>query len=342
VESFDWPALNIVDGTAVTFQLRDDVYWHDGQQVTVDDVKFAFDFMYNFPGLSAIWEHLAWTEVLDPCTIRAYMNVTSQYILYDLAGVALYFPEHIYSHAPVAGPYAGEDPVTAPVWEITYSDWQGVAPPVYPFMTQEMKALIGCGPYVFDYYDPSTEIAHVVRYPNYWIDVPVKQQFITFARGDKSQRVEVGEELEYWVQIINAGTKVLGQLEPIFIDFIELTVDGQVVDIIPGPIVLAPFETSIMYGPFFTTFVAKGPHYLDCHTWEEGTIIDEYQFPIYVTIAEDINYDYVVDIFDIVILGLAFGSSPGDANWDSRGDLVKDFVIDIFDIVRIALNFGWA
>lgn len=336
VEPFDWAPLNIYDGTAVTFQLRDDVYWHDGEKVTVDDVKFAFEFMVNFPGLNVIWEHLAWVEVLDPCTIRAYMNVTSQYILYDLAGVALWFPEHIYSHAPVAGPYAGADPTTAPVWEITYSDWQGYAAPVYPFMTQEMKALIGSGPYVFDYYDPTTDIAHVVKFPLYFIDEPIKQNFIA------PQRIDPGAELEYYFELINAGSKVGFDLAPATIDWVDLTVDDVIVATFIGPLVLDPFTASGLIGPYYHTFVTKGLHWLDCHTYEEGTIIDEYIFPIYVTIAEDVNYDYVVDIFDIVILGLAFGSSPGDANWDSRGDLVKDFVIDIFDIVKIALNFGWA
>jgi hypothetical protein len=203
-------------------------------------------------------------------------------------------------------------------------------------MTQEMKALIGSGPYVFDYYDPTTDIAHVVRFPLYFIDVPIKQNFIA------PQRVDPGEEFEYYFELINAGSKVGFDLAPALIEWVDLTVDGIIVETYPGPIVLDPFTASGLIGPFTHTFIAKGFHYLDCHTYEEGTIIDNYSFPIYVTIAEDVNYDYVVDIFDIVILGLAFGSAPGDANWDSRGDLVKDFVIDIFDIVRIALRFGWA
>jgi hypothetical protein len=228
------------------------------------------------------------------------------------------------------------------VWAISYADWEDVQAPTYPFMTQELKALIGCGPYVFDYYDPTTEIAHVVKYPNYWVDVPLKQNFVTFARGDLSQRVEPGAGLEYYFELINAGSKVGFDLAPAVIDWVDLTIDDVIVATFPGPIVLDSFTASGLIGPYFHTFLTKGLHYIDCHTYEEGTIIDEYQFPIYVTIAEDVNYDYVVDIFDLVILGLAFGSSPGDANWDSRGDLVKDFVVDIFDVVRVAFRFGWA
>jgi peptide/nickel transport system substrate-binding protein len=336
VESFDWAPLNIYDGTKVTFQLREGVKWHDGEDVTVDDVAFAWEFMKNFGRYTAIWQDFAWSEIVDPCTIIAYMNVTSQWILYDLAGLALYFPEHIYSHPPVAGPYAGTPPEDAPVWEIPYEDWQGYAPPAIPLMVEGMKAVVGCGPYVFDYYDPTTEIVHMVKYPDYWVDIAIWQNFIT-----EKQRYDPGEEIEYYVELVNGGTKVAGVLQEVFIDFVELTVDGAVVDVIPGPIVIDPFDTSGLIGPFYHTFVTKGEHYLDCHTYEEGTLVDEYIFPIYVTIEADLNYDYVVDIFDIVIVGLAFGSVPGDANWNEAADINGDFVVDIFDIVIVALNFGW-
>ena len=76
-------------------------------------------------------------------------------------------------------------------------------------------------------------------------------------------------------------------------------------------------------------------------------------------VIADINCDEQVDIVDIVIAALAFGSqdegpgadgTPGtpddkpvaDPNYDARGD-VSDArgLVDIVDIVRIAINFGW-
>jgi peptide/nickel transport system substrate-binding protein len=60
--------------TAVTFTLRDDVRWHDGQPVTAEDVKFTFD-MAKTPETgsligSAYLGSVASAEVVDPRTIR--------------------------------------------------------------------------------------------------------------------------------------------------------------------------------------------------------------------------------------------------------------------------------
>lgn len=55
----------------------------------------------------------------------------------------------------------------------------------------------------------------------------------------------------------------------------------------------------------------------------------------------DINYDHIVDIYDIVLVAVAFGAVPGDPNWNARADINKDRIIDIYDIVIVALAFGY-
>ena len=50
--------------------------------------------------------------------------------------------------------------------------------------------------------------------------------------------------------------------------------------------------------------------------------------------------DGIVDIRDITIVALAFGSKPGDENWNIIADLNNDEVIDIRDITIVALEFG--
>lgn len=60
--------------TAVTFRLRQDVNWHDGQPVTAEDVKFTFD-MAKTPETgsligSAYLGSVESAEVIDPYTIR--------------------------------------------------------------------------------------------------------------------------------------------------------------------------------------------------------------------------------------------------------------------------------
>jgi len=65
-----------------------------------------------------------------------------------------------------------------------------------------------------------------------------------------------------------------------------------------------------------------------------------YQAP-YTRITGDINGDGIVDIFDVVIVAAAFGTTPSDPNWDPRADLKPEFgLIDIFDFVVVATHFG--
>jgi len=54
----------------------------------------------------------------------------------------------------------------------------------------------------------------------------------------------------------------------------------------------------------------------------------------------DINKDKMVDIFDCVIIALAFSSTPRDPNWNPVADINSDNLVDIFDIVVVALHFG--
>jgi len=60
------------------------------------------------------------------------------------------------------------------------------------------------------------------------------------------------------------------------------------------------------------------------------------QYPI----LGDINNDCIVNIFDILIAATAFGSMPGDPNWNPEVDLDNNGIINILDLVRIAVNFG--
>jgi hypothetical protein len=69
------------------------------------------------------------------------------------------------------------------------------------------------------------------------------------------------------------------------------------------------------------------------------------QYPI----LGDINNDCIVDIQDIVIVALAFGSEPIDnpatpwneaKNWNPVTDLNGDNLVDIVDLVIVGINFG--
>jgi PKD repeat protein len=54
----------------------------------------------------------------------------------------------------------------------------------------------------------------------------------------------------------------------------------------------------------------------------------------------DLNDDRQVDITDIAIVALAFGSFPGHENWNESADVNKDEMVCMKDIVLVAMNFG--
>jgi len=56
--------------------------------------------------------------------------------------------------------------------------------------------------------------------------------------------------------------------------------------------------------------------------------------------AGDVNRDNEVDIFDAILLSVAFNSVPGGPKWNSAADLNGDNAVDIFDAIILADNFG--
>ncbi len=58
-------------------------------------------------------------------------------------------------------------------------------------------------------------------------------------------------------------------------------------------------------------------------------------------VSGDTNADSKVDIFDLATVGLAYGSQPGDANWNPDADVANTVdKIDIFDLATVGLNFN--
>jgi hypothetical protein len=54
----------------------------------------------------------------------------------------------------------------------------------------------------------------------------------------------------------------------------------------------------------------------------------------------DLNGDGKVDIMDIAIVAKAYGSIPGDPNWNPVADINGDGKVDIMDIAIVAKHYG--
>lgn len=61
---------------------------------------------------------------------------------------------------------------------------------------------------------------------------------------------------------------------------------------------------------------------------------------VIVTILGDLNGDGEVKIKDIAMAAKAFGSKPGDDNWEPNADINEDGEIKIFDVATVAKEFG--
>lgn len=148
----------------VTFTLREDAYWQDGNPFIADDVKFNWEFLKDneIPRYKGMWQFLQFVETAGN-TVRAVMNTTSQFLIYDLAGTAALLPP------PVWGPLDGQ-----PLNTIMEYDPSNVhAPSTGPWFGMGQgfpdNYLYGTGAFVFEYYDPITMVADLGQFPKYFL-----------------------------------------------------------------------------------------------------------------------------------------------------------------------------
>jgi peptide/nickel transport system substrate-binding protein len=388
VTYWKWPALGIEKGMKVRFNLRHDVYWQNGDQVTADDVMMNWDMLREWkPGrYSSMWENLIYTEVEDPFTVAAYINQTSITTLYDFAGTALFFPKRIllelearlhdtsdpwyhnpsaftpatidysaafFTHTTVPVDPHKVDPLISPKYEGDPIPAYVAPPPKPAKMVENYKLLIGCNAYIYDYWHAAENMAHSVKYPGFWWDCSVEQNFIA------PTRVDPGAPFTFYLEVQNLGAKTAGEFSPVTLAYINLTKDDVVYAQVPGPIEIPSFETIVIGSdgyvtytqfqagirptPFTQVFPVKGPHWLDCLCVEVGpTPLTEsyYKHFMWITIKEDINLDFKVDLKDVYAAGKAYGSKPGSAKFDPRCDVNDDFKIDLKDYYAICKKYG--
>jgi hypothetical protein len=71
--------------------------------------------------------------------------------------------------------------------------------------------------------------------------------------------------------------------------------------------------------------------------------VDDFDFTIIVFGADgilgDLNRDGVVNIYDVVMFGAAYGSTPGTPNWNQDADFNSDELVSIYDAVILCQNY---
>jgi hypothetical protein len=61
---------------------------------------------------------------------------------------------------------------------------------------------------------------------------------------------------------------------------------------------------------------------------------------IVITIPGDLNGDFMVDIYDAIILANAYNSKPGGQYWNPNADINGDNIVDIYDAIILANHYN--
>jgi tungstate transport system substrate-binding protein len=60
-----------------------------------------------------------------------------------------------------------------------------------------------------------------------------------------------------------------------------------------------------------------------------------------VTKREDVNFDFKVDMSDVLMTLQTFGAEPGHPRWNADCDINNDGVVDMTDVMAVLGQFGW-
>ncbi|MEM1589430.1 MAG: hypothetical protein QW175_03305, partial [Candidatus Bathyarchaeia archaeon] len=345
------PELGITEGSMATFYLRQDVKWQDysvagdafGGHVTAYDCVANMLFLKKWrPGrYSSTWANLVYSEADGPYKFNTYFYTTSLYYAYYVAGTSLLAPKRVIDRLEyLIKTGAIPSPRHWNPAAMTYKEFMGVDPPAgYPFM----KAIVGCGPYVFNYYDYSLQTGEVDKFNEFFISAPAIGSVV----GE--WRISPGATYTYKVLVQNLLAKnntEMGDLATITVD-VKVYEDNVLRTTIED-VELVPFDYEY-FGPYTTGSLSAGVHTIKVEVYdaETGDLIHTYVHKFVVTLREDVTsyagdlIDIRVNIRDVSRAAAAFGSMPGHPRWEPSCDVNDDFKVNIRDISAIAARFGW-
>jgi peptide/nickel transport system substrate-binding protein len=144
----EWSVKNEDNKTVIEFKLRDDVKWHDGKTLSVEDIINTFEYMKKIeaPRYYDSVKDIESITSQDTNTVVVKFSKTSYWNLHNIGGLPI-LPKHILECV--------ED------WKV----WQPAREkhPDNPQLTQ----LIGTGPFVFSEYRVG-DFVHFKRNENFW------------------------------------------------------------------------------------------------------------------------------------------------------------------------------
>lgn len=152
-----------------TFKLREDVYWHDGEPFTSEDVVFSYnsimDPKVDSPHLKSYYQEILDVKAIDKYTVE-FTYSRPYFLALEFCGGMPIVPKHVFEKGNFNTNPAGRDPV-------------------------------GTGPYKFDEWDTGSEIV-LVKNDDYWGDEASLEKIIFKIISDPTVTFQVlkREELD--------------------------------------------------------------------------------------------------------------------------------------------------
>ncbi|MGQ4554946.1 ABC transporter substrate-binding protein [Halobellus sp. GM3] len=114
--------FNVRDDTTIDLYLREDMSFHDGEDVTAEDLKFTFDLLTenSFPKYDPHTASIDSTEIRDDGAVRVNLSQPDAQFLRSASVFLPVLPEHIWS-----GAAESDEPVT---WDLAPEDHIGSGP----------------------------------------------------------------------------------------------------------------------------------------------------------------------------------------------------------------------
>lgn len=115
------------DDNSYTFELQENVKWHDGTDFTADDVVFTYNYTKEHPYQWVDNSIVKSAEALDEYTVKLYLGKPYAPFFQDVAGVQPILPKHIWENVTVPEEFLTPEAVigTGPYMLADYSKEHG-------------------------------------------------------------------------------------------------------------------------------------------------------------------------------------------------------------------------
>ncbi len=154
------------DGLTYTFELREDVSWHDGRPFTADDVKFTFDYFAPL--------ELPFTTVGQPQNVAEVTVDGPSTVQIQLERAAVTFPVIVAGAVPI---------VPRHIWE-SIED---------PLIVEDPELLVGTGAYILDSYSAAEGTYSYNANDDYFLGKPFVERIEFPPVGDELTALQAGE-----------------------------------------------------------------------------------------------------------------------------------------------------